>query len=423
MGIFGRFKNYKDKKKAEQDALLEQQVSNEMPAEELSVTDMTFPSPIDKANKTPQTPIQTGELTTAAPKPDLAPKLGTQTYTPPSWVTAGSYEEAVKRTPKLSRADYIHGVSKYRREQGLPDLSLGEVTGMLKGHDPYETEEQRLKREKNLKIASQINAIGTFLNALVNYNRVKGGHVSYTPDKGTETYNRLERIRMGHEQLARSNAKDYLAAIAQDRAERAKQEAAAAAAKQAERNYQMKVNELEWKMNNAKTEAERKKAADELAAQKFAWQKQKDEATLKETQRSNKEREAISRARVYRDDYKVATSAIDSDGNTWTRNTSLSKEEAMRLVMSNDAAKDKSFLDGFRATTTTTNKAGETIRKGDVNWLEAAASLMANKKVPSYVLVEMGYKEGKKDSSKPKAKKVSWHGEASSSQKKTVNFQ
>ena len=112
MGIFGRFKNYKDKKKAEQDALLEQQVSNEMPAEELSVTDMTFPSPIDKANKNPQTPIQTGELTTAAPKPDLALKLGTQTYTPPSWVTAGSYEEAVKRTPKLSRADYIHGVSK-----------------------------------------------------------------------------------------------------------------------------------------------------------------------------------------------------------------------------------------------------------------------------------------------------------------------
>lgn len=300
MGIFGRFKNYKDKKKAEQDALLEQQVSNEKPAEELSVTDRTFPSPIDKANKTPQTPIQTGELTTAAPKPDLAPKLETQTYTPPSWVTAGSYEEAVKSTPKLSRADYIHGVSKYRREQGLPDLSLGEVTGMLKGHDPYETEEQRLKREKNLKLASQINAIGTFLNALVNYNRVKGGHVSYTPDKGTETYNRLERIRMGHEQLARSNAKDYLAVIAQDRAERAKQEAAAAAAKQAERNYQMKVNELEWKMNNAKTEAERKKAADDLAAQKFAWQKQKDEATLKETQRHNKASEATSRARVER---------------------------------------------------------------------------------------------------------------------------
>lgn len=300
MGIFGRFKNYKDKKKAEQDALLEQQVSNEKPAEELSVTDRTFPSPIDKANKTPQTPIQTGELTTAAPKPDLAPKLETQTYTPPSWVTAGSYEEAVKSTPKLSRADYIHGVSKYRREQGLPDLSLGEVTGMLKGHDPYETEEQRLKREKNLKLASQINAIGTFLNALVNYNRVKGGHVSYTPDKGTETYNRLERIRMGHEQLARSNAKDYLAAIAQDRAERAKQEAAAAAAKQAERNYQMKVNELEWKMNNAKTEAERKKAADDLAAQKFAWQKQKDEATLKETQRHNKASETTARARVER---------------------------------------------------------------------------------------------------------------------------
>lgn len=394
MGIFGRFRNYKDKKKAEQETL--QQPVTEAPAEELSVTDMTAPSPQDKADKSPQDPIQTGELTAAAQAPDLSIKQDNT----PAWVNAGSYEELVKTNPNVSRGQYAYELSKYRRSQGQPDLTYAEWSNIIKGQDPYETEADRQKRERRMKTAKILTGVGSVLGNLVNYVRAKNGHVAMNLDDGTQGYNRLERIRMGHEQLGRSNAKDYLAAIAQDRAERAKQEAAAAAAKQAERNYQMKVNELEWKMNNAKTEAERKKAADDLAAQKFAWQKQKDEATLKETQRHNKASEATSRARVYRDDYKVATSAIDSDGNTWTRNTPLSKEEAMMLVKSSDAAKDQAFLDGFRATTTTTNEEGETIRKGDVNWFEAAAQLMADKKIPSYILSKMGYKGTKREEGK-----------------------
>ncbi|MBR5573723.1 MAG: hypothetical protein IKW35_04430 [Paludibacteraceae bacterium] len=294
MGIFGRFRNYKDKKKAEQETL--QQPVTEAPAEELSITDMTAPSPQDKADKSPQAPIQTGELTAAAQAPDLSIKQDNT----PAWVNAGSYEELVKTNPNVSRGQYAYELSKYRRSQGQPDLSYAEWSNIIKGQDPYETEADRQKRERRMKTAKILTGVGSVLGNLVNYVRAKNGHVAMNLDDGTKGYNRLERIRMGHEQLARSNAKDYLAAIAQDRAERAKQEAAAAAAKQAERNYQMKVNELEWKMNNAKTEAERKKAADELAAQKFAWQKQKDEATLKETQRHNKASEATARARVER---------------------------------------------------------------------------------------------------------------------------
>lgn len=294
MGIFGRFRNYKDKKKAEQETL--QQPVTEAPAEELSVTDMTAPSPQDKADKSPQAPIQTGELTAAAKAPDLSIKQDNT----PAWVNAGSYEELVKTNPNVSRGQYAYELSKYRRSQGQPDLSYAEWSNILKGQDPYETEADRQKRERRMKTAKILTGVGSVLGNLVNYVRAKNGHVAMNLDDGTQGYNRLERIRMGQEQLARSNAKDYLGAIAQDRAERAKQEAAAAAAKQAERNYQMKVNELEWKMNNAKTEAERKKAADDLAAQKFAWQKQKDEATLKETQRHNKASEATARARVER---------------------------------------------------------------------------------------------------------------------------
>ena len=294
MGIFGRFRNYKDKKKAEQETL--QQPVTEAPAEELSVTDMTAPSPQDKADKSPQDPIQTGELTVAAQAPDLSIKQDNT----PAWVNAGSYEELVKTNPNVSRGQYAYELSKYRRSQGQPDLTYAEWSNIIKGQDPYETEADRQKRERRMKTAKILTGVGSVLGNLVNYVRAKNGHVAMNLDDGTKGYNRLERIRMGHEQLGRSNAKDYLAAIAQDRAERAKQEAAAAAAKQAERNYQMKVNELEWKMNNAKTEAERKKAADDLAAQKFAWQKQKDEATLKETQRHNKASEATARARVER---------------------------------------------------------------------------------------------------------------------------
>lgn len=294
MGISGRFKNYKDKKKAEQESL--HQPATEAPTEELSVTDMTAPSPQDKADKSPQAPIQTGQLTAAAQAPDLSIKQDNT----PAWVNAGSYEELVKTNPNVSRGQYAYELSKYRRSQGQPDLTYAEWSNIIKGQDPYETEADRQKRERRMKTAKILTGVGSVLGNLVNYVRAKNGHVAMNLDDGTKGYNRLERIRMGHEQLARSNAKDYLAAIAQDRAERAKQEAAAAAAKQAERNYQMKVNELEWKMNNAKTEAERKKAADELAAQKFAWQKQKDEATLKETQRHNKASEATARARVER---------------------------------------------------------------------------------------------------------------------------
>lgn len=294
MGIFGRFRNYKDKKKAEQETL--QQPVTEAPSEELSITDMTAPSPQDKADKSPQTPIQTGEQPAAAQAPDLSIKQDNT----PAWVNAGSYEELVKTNPNVSRGQYAYELSKYRRSQGQPDLTYAEWSNIIKGQDPYETEADRQKRERRMKTAKILTGVGSVLGNLVNYVRAKNGHVAMNLDDGTQGYNRLERIRMGHEQLGRSNAKDYLAAIAQDRAERAKQEAAAAAAKQAERNYQMKVDELEWKMNNAKTEAERKKAADDLAAQKFAWQKQKDEATLKETQRHNKASEATARARVER---------------------------------------------------------------------------------------------------------------------------
>lgn len=249
--------------------------------QELSVTNM------DGAEKDlMQEPVTTTVPTAQGTESTSATSVQTTT---PSWVTAGSYEEAAKADPNISRAQYAYELSKHRREQGLPDLSYSEWGNIVKGHDPYETAAERQKREKNMRLAQNINAIGSFINALVNYNRVKRGSVGYTPDKGADTYNRLERIRLNQQQLARSNAKDYLGYISMDRAERAKAEAAAAAKAQAQQNYNLKMQELEWKRENAKTEAERKKAADELAKMKF-----------EETQRHNKEMEKTARIRANR---------------------------------------------------------------------------------------------------------------------------
>ena len=147
MGIFGRFKNYKDKKKAEQESL--QQPATDAPAEELSVTDMTAPSPQDKADKSPQDPIQTGELTVAAQAPDLSIKQDNT----PAWVNAGSYEELVKTNPNVSRGQYAYELSKYRRKQGQTDLTYAEWSNIINGQDPYETEADRQKRERRMKTA------------------------------------------------------------------------------------------------------------------------------------------------------------------------------------------------------------------------------------------------------------------------------
>ena len=251
MSIRDRINQYKEKKAATVQTEAPGPISD-YAEEELSVTDINAPSVTDVQSAGGETL----SLGTNSSTPSTTPPAPAT----PAWINAGSYEAAAKQDPTISRGQYAYELGKYRREQGQPDLSYTEWANIIKGHDPYETEADRQKREKNMRIAKNINAIGGFLNALVNYNRVKSGHVGYTPDRGAETYNRLEKIRAGQQALAQSRAKDYMGALAQDRAERAKAEAAAAAAAKAQRDYELKVSELEWRIENAKTEYERKAA-------------------------------------------------------------------------------------------------------------------------------------------------------------------
>lgn len=428
MGIFDRYKSKKRKEEAVSPAIVQSEAVEEMPSEELSVTEINTPSPLDNSAIVEKETGQQAKPATVAPAPALAPvstasvasSNAPKPFIPPAWVHAGSFEEAAKIDPKITRSDYIYKRGKYRREQGLPDMDLAELNKILGGKDPYETEEQRLKREKNMRVAKNINALGTFLNALVNYNRVKRGHVGYTPDKGTETYNRLERIRTGQEQLAQSRAKDYLDVLQKDRIQRRQEELVKAQEERARREHEYKIKDLEWKMENAKTEAARKQAADELAREKFEWNKQQKDKEFKLKEKEAAVRESQGWARINKQDAgNIATSAPASDGSVWTRSKPLSREEAMRLVMSSEMGKNQEFIDSFRATSTTTNEDGETIRKGDVNWFEAVSRLMAEKKIPSSVLSSIGYKEYQ---SAPKGKLVEGYGKTSGARKTSKMF-
>lgn len=280
VGIFERGKKYKAKKQNPSVETESVAMSELEDPQDLSITSMEG-AERDKQQE------QTVTVSPDAKSESVSGVVPPAQSQAPTWVTAGSYEEAVKENPNISRSQYAYELSKYRREQGFPDLSYAEWGNIVKGHNPYETEAERKKRERRMNAAKIFTGVSSVLGNLVNYVRAKNGHVAMNLDDGTQGYNRLERIRQNQEQLARSNAKDYLGYITMDRAERAKAQATAAAAAQAKQNYELKVKELEWKKENAKTEAERKKAADELAKMKF-----------EETQRHNKEMEKTARIRA-----------------------------------------------------------------------------------------------------------------------------
>lgn len=290
---------YREHKEKQEKASLMPETNTEEKTEEKPVEESAPATPQPEVTAdTPPPAVQPSTLQNGSGDEATQPSVTSGQDNTPAWVKAGSYEEVVKTNPNWSRAQYLYELSKYRREQGLPELSYPEMSVILKDKNPYETEAERKKRENKLKRAAIINGVGSVLGNLVNYVRAKNGHVAMNLSDGTEGYNRLERIRQGQELLGRSYAKDYLGAIAQDRAERAKEAAAAAAAEQRERDYRYKTAKLEMEMENAKSERARQAAADGLAKLKFEYQQAKDAKAQEETRRHNLATESIARERA-----------------------------------------------------------------------------------------------------------------------------
>lgn len=170
------------------------------------------------------------------------------------------YDSAVKFNPDLSVSQYISGASQYRKENNQPGFSDMELYALLGGKDPYkskkeldEEEKQRSKDEKRLRAGYYVDSIGNLLANLINYTRTTKGNpamdlrgLSMNRGRLDNERNRLQQLRLYHDNLARSNYKDYMDKLKEQRA----REAAAAAA---EVEFQRKIALEQMKQNSPLT--------------------------------------------------------------------------------------------------------------------------------------------------------------------------
>lgn len=182
------------------------------------------------------------------------------------------YDSAVKFNPDLSVSQYISGASQYRKENNQPGFSDMELYALLGGKDPYkskkeldEEEKQRSKDEKRLRAGYYVDSIGNLLANLINYTRTTKGNpamdlrgLGMNRGRLDNERSRLQQLRIYHDNLARSNYKDYMDKLKEQRA----REAAVTAA---EAEFQQKLALEQARQNSPltkkkeETEEERRK--------------------------------------------------------------------------------------------------------------------------------------------------------------------
>lgn len=207
-------------------------------------------------------------------------------------------KDAYSYNPQLTPAEYLSGVASYRKQNGKEGLSYAEIAEALKGRDPLQSEEDRIKAERRLRAAENINAVGSVLANLVNVVRTRRGNPSMNlSGAGREGQARINRIRQYRDNLARQNYQDYIEAIARDRAEqaridveKARQDRWKAQQAAAEREYNW--NTYKFETEQAAKAAESKRKAEENAAKQA------------EIERHNKATEGISLMRIDNDSQK-----------------------------------------------------------------------------------------------------------------------
>lgn len=120
------------------------------------------------------------------------------------------YDKASKVNPNISRSQYISEVAKYRQEKNLDPISYDEVFQALGGKNPYITPEEEKKREKRMKAATYVDAIGGVLANLVNYVRTTNGNPSMNLSSLGRNEQRINAIRDYYSNLDKSKYSSYL---------------------------------------------------------------------------------------------------------------------------------------------------------------------------------------------------------------------
>lgn len=372
MNLIDRLKRYEENGKPQQTTVPSKDGTKTMP-------DPKVPKKME-ANvseiKSPETPSSS-----------LMPQKITPVAGDTDWRTLSS-QEAYKKFGTLTPAEYLHGVAKYREENGLEPFSTEEIVGALNGRNPFEEVGKTDRREKMLRRAERINAIGNVLAGIVNYGRTKAGNPAMNlqgiEEKG---YNRLQNLREYHNRLARQNYNDYMGAIIRDRA--TKEQLAAEERKQKRENaaenlkFQRDIylKDLDNAYQSGRITLKHKNSLEAEAA------KAKNNKDLEKIKQNN--RIVLKNTPSYSDS-KVVESIMDSSGNTWGRNTRLTEREVKQIVEKYSKDSNNVNLEDFRKRRI--DQDGYIIQ-GDIDYDKAFARMVNDGLIPSEELKKRNFNQ------------------------------
>ena len=298
MAVTDRYTSYRKRKEAAGivNPEEEQRIRDEVTAKQAEETAREqLPLRPTVAIQRPMSSVATANTIQERENADKLPEQLPGTETPWQEMSA---QEAYAAHPQLSPAAYLSGVASYRKQKGQEGLSYTELAEALRGRDPLQSEEDRIKAERRLHAAENINAVGSVLANLVNVVRTRRGNPSMNlSGAGREGQARIDRIRQYGDNLARQNYQDYIGAIARDRAEQARIDVEQARqdrwkAQQAAAEREYNWNTYKFETEQAAKAAESKRKAEENAAKQA------------EVERHNKVTEGISLMRIDNDSQK-----------------------------------------------------------------------------------------------------------------------
>ena len=250
-----------------------------------------------------------------------------------------------------------------------------------------ETPEEKRKRERREAVGEAINGLGNLIGNVANlYYAPRSGYsidLNTMDDKRRE---RMERIQAKRDALDNQRQQMILnAKIGDIKAEReakiAADKAKADAAKDArDKAWKIKYDAYMKELDNAyklgQIDAQTKAKLAEQAA------KAKSDKELESFKQSN--RIALKTTPSYGEN-KVITSLTGADGGTWTRNTSLSKEEMRELAK---------YVEDWSPYTTVNEETGEE----KIDYIGAIADASDSGVIPDYILEEKGFKRSAESS-------------------------
>ena len=287
----------------------------------------------------------------------------------------GTWADAEK-AGDISQQEWAYGqIQKMVAEGKNP----GEYLNMLSMLGSAETPAEKEKRERREALGETFRGLGNLIGNAANlYNATRGGTPVDLNTANEKHRARMEQIKAKQdaldEKLRETLVKAKMGDMAAERAEKVAEKKSESEAKAANLKFQRDVylkeidNAFKLGQIDAQTAARLKEAAVKADSDKALKALEYEyRVKLKTTPSAG--------------DNKVITSLTGSDGGTWTRNTSLSKEELREL---------SKWVEDFSPYTTVDKNGKETI-----DYIGAIADASESGLIPDYILEEKGFKRSK----------------------------